>query len=276
MQNTAIKVRFLGGGNMAHSLIGGLINQGFMPAQITATDPHTSRCELLHNELGIAAWTDNQRHFGTPDVLVLAVKPQTMQQALNSVRTLVEQTHPLIISIAAGIRIEQISKWLSTELAIVRTMPNTPALIGMGATGMYANEAVTGLQKHLTERIMDSVGLSVWVDEESQLDAVTALSGSGPAYFFYMLEALEQAGRDMGLPERIITRMTEQTAVGATLLAQRSPHSFAELRRQVTSPRGTTERAIGELEQAHYKDLLIQAVRAAEHRSAELSSEYDE
>lgn len=179
-----LKVRFVGAGNMATSLIGGLINRGFLPSQITASDPGGHQRQVVTEKFGVKTFGDNNEHFGIPDVVVLAVKPQIMKQVALDVAESVIETGALVISIAAGIKIEHLEQWISKDIPIVRSMPNTPALIGEGATGLFANANVNREQKHLTEAILDSVGISHWVDEEYKIDVVTALSGSGPAYFF--------------------------------------------------------------------------------------------
>lgn len=275
MPTESTQIRFIGGGNMVHSLIGGLIAKGHRPDQIAATDPDSTRCQTLRETFGIAAHTDNTAAFGMPDVVILSVKPQVMPEAVRSIRSSILDSQPLILSIAAGVRIDQIERWLDSAQAIVRTMPNTPSLIGLGATGLFANERVTSAQKQLAEQIMESVGLTVWVDEETQLNAVTALSGSGPAYFFYLLEAMQEAGHALGLADDVVTRLVEQTGMGATRLAQQSDDSFSTLRRKVTSPNGTTERALQHLQQAGFNRIIVDAIEAASKRSSELSSEFD-
>ncbi|HHL30973.1 MAG TPA: pyrroline-5-carboxylate reductase, partial [Oceanospirillales bacterium] len=172
-----LKVRFVGAGNMATSLIGGLLKRGFLPSQITASDPGGHQRQIITEKFGVQTFKDNNLHFGIPDVVILAVKPQIMKKVAQDIANSVIETDALVISIAAGIKIEHLEKWLSAETAIVRTMPNTPALIGEGATGLFANAQVSKEQKHLTEGIMDSVGISHWVDAEFKIDVVTALSG---------------------------------------------------------------------------------------------------
>ncbi len=271
---TDLKVRFVGAGNMAVSLIGGLLNRGFMPSQITASDPGGHQRQIVTEKFGVQTFTDNNEHFGIPDIVILAVKPQIMKKVTQDIARSVAETNALVISIAAGIKVEHLEKWLSIDAAIVRTMPNTPALIGEGATGLFANTNVTKEQKHLTEGIMDSVGISHWVDEEFKIDVVTALSGSGPAYFFLFMEYMEKTAIELGLKPEVATKLVEQTALGSAILAQRSPDSISTLREKVTSPNGTTEAALNSFDNNELEDTIKQALNAANNRSIQLSKEF--
>ena len=271
---TDLKVRFVGAGNMATSLIGGLINRGFMPSQITASDPGGHQRQIVTEKFGVQTFHDNNAHFGIPDIVVFAVKPQIMKRVVLDVADCIAETNALVISIAAGIKIEHMQKWLSNDTAIVRTMPNTPALIGEGATGLYANSNVTKQQKHLTEGIMDSVGISHWVDEEYKIDVVTALSGSGPAYFFLFMEYMQKTAVELGLSPEVAAKLTEQTALGSAILAQRSSDDITLLREKVTSPNGTTEAALKSFDNSHLKETIQQAIKAANKRSIQLSDEF--
>ncbi|MCF6319545.1 MAG: pyrroline-5-carboxylate reductase [Proteobacteria bacterium] len=269
-----LKVRFVGAGNMATSLIGGLLKRGFLPSQITASDPGGHQRQVLAEKFGIKVFGDNNSHFGVPDVLILAVKPQIMKQVAIDIAKSVAQTNPLVISIAAGIKIQHLEKWLSKETAIVRTMPNTPALIGEGATGLFANTKVSKEQKYLTEGIMDSVGISHWVDEEFKIDVVTALSGSGPAYFFLFMEYMQNTAIELGLKPEVAAKLVEQTALGSAILAQRSPDDISVLRKKVTSPNGTTEAALKSFENNGLEEAIKQAIKAANDRSIQLSKDF--
>lgn len=263
------QIGFVGAGNMAGSLIRGILQQGCPPANVTATDIDAKKLEVLNAECGI--------NTGGPDrltdcsVIVLAVKPQVMQRVCSSLPA--SRTLPLYISVAAGITLDQLGKWLGEDTAIVRCMPNTPALVGQGASGMHAGTGVSAAQKELAADIMGSVGLSLWMPQESDLDLVTAVSGSGPAYFFLFMEAMEQAARDLGMPEETAHALVLQTASGAAELARQSEVGVEELRRRVTSPGGTTERAIASLEENGIRQLLKQALVAARDRSIELARE---
>ncbi|MBL4660656.1 MAG: pyrroline-5-carboxylate reductase [Alcanivoracaceae bacterium] len=271
---TDLKVRFVGAGNMATSLIGGLLKRGFMPSQITASDPGGHQRQVVTEKYGVQTFGDNNAHFGIPDVVILAVKPQIMKQVAMDIANSVIETNALVISIAAGIKIEHLEKWLSVDTAIVRTMPNTPALIGEGATGLFANSNVTKQQRHLTEGIMDSVGISHWVDEEFKIDVVTALSGSGPAYFFLFMEYMQKTAIELGLKPEVAAKLTEQTALGSAILAQRSADDITVLRQKVTSPNGTTEAALKSFESNNFEEVIKQALCAANERSIQLSKDF--
>ncbi|HET8708012.1 MAG TPA: pyrroline-5-carboxylate reductase, partial [Pseudomonadales bacterium] len=204
-------------------------------------------------------------------VVVLAVKPQQMAQVVSELAPVLQKTQPLIISIAAGITSERIQQWAGYDAAVVRCMPNTPALVLTGATGMFANAKVEEHQKQLAKSILGAVGIALWVPQEDQLDAVTALSGSGPAYFFLVMEAMMAAGKQMGLDDASVRQLTLQTALGAAQMAITSADDPAELRRKVTSPGGTTEQAIKTFEEGGLRELFSKALLAAERRSKELA-----
>jgi pyrroline-5-carboxylate reductase len=271
---TDLKVRFVGAGNMASSLIGGLLNRGFLPSQITASDPGGHQRKLLTEKFGVQTFNDNNSHFGIPDVVILAVKPQIMKIVALDIARSIAETNALVISIAAGIKIEHLEKWLSPESSIVRTMPNTPALIGEGATGLFANINVSKEQKHLTEGIMDSVGISHWVDDEFKIDVVTALSGSGPAYFFLFMEYMQKTAIELGLSPEVAAKLTEQTALGSAILAQRSSDDITVLREKVTSPNGTTEAALKSFNNGNFEKIIKNALKAANNRSKQLSDDF--
>jgi len=268
---TISTIAFIGSGNMARSLIGGLIDSGVSPKLILASDPDASQRQQIEAQFEIRTYADNHTAAELADVLVMAVKPQIMREALLSIATVIRERQPLIVSIAAGITIDSMTGWIGGQPAIVRVMPNTPALVGSGASGMFPNDAVTDQQKAAAQAIMQAVGISVWVNYEALIDTVTAVSGSGPAYFFFLMEAIEAAGVTGGLEPDLARRLTLQTALGAAKLAIASDESLAELRRRVTSPGGTTERAIQLLESAGAGDSIQQAVNAARLRSIELA-----
>ena len=270
MNNT---IAFIGAGNMARSLIGGLLSSGYAPASIYASDPDPAQREQAQQAFGIQTYADNNTAAASADTLVLAVKPQSMHEVASALADTVQTRRPLLISIAAGIRIEALQGWLGGRLPIVRCMPNTPALIQSGATGLYANAFVSAEQKQQAQRILDAAGITVWVDAEDQLDAVTALSGSGPAYFFLVMEALEQTGVNMGLETAVARQLALHTALGAAKMALHSEEGPAQLRARVTSPGGTTERAIGILQQGGLEALFEQALQGAKNRCRELSEQ---
>lgn len=263
-------IAFIGGGNMARSLIGGLLADGCKPPTLWVADPSPTQRELLHNRFGIAVSADNAAVADKGAVVVLAVKPQLLQAVAQQLATIVQHNRPLVISIAAGIREPDLARWLGGNPAIVRSMPNTPALVGSGATALYANARVSQTQRRLAESILRAVGLTIWVDKERLLDSVTALSGSGPAYFFLIMEALEQAGVQLGLTPAQARLLTLQTAFGSAKMALESAESPAVLRARVTSPGGTTERAVAVLQEGGLEALFGRALAAACERAREL------
>ena len=263
-------IAFIGGGNMARSLIGGLIADGCEPRSLWVADPGAEKREALREQFGVNVTADNREAAARAKVLVLAVKPQMLRQVAAELVETVQQGKPLVISIAAGVREPDIRAWLGGDVPVVRGMPNTPSLVGSGATGLYANPAVTDEQRQTAESVLRAVGLVVWVEDEAKLDAVTALSGSGPAYFFLVMEAMERAGMALGLDLETARLLTLQTAFGAAKMALESSESPAELRSRVTSPGGTTERGIAMLQQGELESLFDRALRAARERSREL------
>lgn len=269
----AKKIGFIGGGNMANSLISGLIASGHSEKQIWVSDTDRQKLSSLATRLQINTSATNDDLIAEVDVVVLAIKPQVLAQVIqNSVESF-HKAKVLFVSIAAGIDQTSLNKWLGANKAIVRCMPNTPALVLTGATGLHANANVSEEQRDIAENIMRSVGITVWVDSEGELDAVTAVSGSGPAYFFLLMEAMEKTALDLGLSKHTARLLIEQTALGAAKIALESSESPAELRAKVTSPGGTTEQAIKAFEQGGFVELVAKALRAAYNRSEELAKE---
>lgn len=266
-------IAFIGAGNMASSIIGGLVAKGYSPAAIVASDPSPDCLQRLQAQTGVNTLADNQRAIAQADVVVLAVKPQVMKAVLTDLADTAQQRKPLVISIAAGIEIDSINQWLKGDMPIVRCMPNTPALVQSGATALYANGRVTETQRQLADDILRAVGIALWVNDESTLDAVTAVSGSGPAYFFLLMEAMQNAGIQLGLSADAAKQLTLQTALGAAQMAIGSDVDAAELRRRVTSPNGTTERAIQVFEEGGFRQLCLRALSACRDRSVELARE---
>jgi pyrroline-5-carboxylate reductase len=264
---------FIGAGNMAGSLIGGLIADGYPAADIWVSDVDPAKLIDLANRFGVHTATDNQTVVEQAQILVLAVKPQVMKPVVAELAATVQARKPVLVSIAAGITEAALDRWTGGGMAIVRCMPNTPALVKTGATALHANERATAEQRNRAEAIMRSVGLTVWVDREPLLDAVTALSGSGPAYFFMLMEAMEDAAVELGLDRSTARLLSQQTALGAGRIAIESEEPPAELRRRVTSPGGTTERAIAAFEKGNLRALVGEAMRAAALRAAELSEQ---
>ncbi len=268
MKNT--NIAFIGGGNMARSLIGGLIADGCDPEALWVSDPSAEQRQTLRGRFAVHTGTDNDEIAGQGAVVVLAVKPQVLHQVAVALARTVQARQPLVISIVAGVRETDLRAWLGGNVALVRCMPNTPALVSSGATALFGNPRVSEEQRQLAESILRAVGLTVWVPDEALLDAVTALSGSGPAYFFLVMEAMEKAGVDLGLSPDIARLLTLQTAFGAAKMALESTESAATLRARVTSPGGTTERAIEVLREGKLEDLFASALEAASHRSRQL------
>lgn len=268
------RICFIGCGNMGRSLIGGLIANGYMPKNICGADPAKEQRQKLRALFDIEVFQQNIDAIKNADMIVLAVKPQLMETTVKGIAAEFDPARPLIISIAAGIRLSAISAWLQQDLAIVRVMPNTPALIQAGATALYANDKTNTAQRESAEMIMRSVGLTVWLDDESLMDVVTALSGSGPAYFFLLMEIMEKAAVKMGLGQKQARLLTLETAFGAAKMAIESESDAATLRRQVTSPGGTTEQALNVLTEANIETLFHAALTAAKQRSIELADTF--
>jgi pyrroline-5-carboxylate reductase len=263
-------IAFIGAGNMATSLIMGLLNKGSTPSNIAACDIDSDKLGQLRAECGIRTGTLHEV-VKTADVIVLAVKPQAMEELCATLKPLLPATGCVILSIAAGIPLHKFEAWLGAQQAIVRCMPNTPALVSEGATGLFANANTSAPQAALAETILSAVGICSWLESEEAINAVTALSGSGPAYYFLMMEAMEQVAVKMGLNPEMARRFTIQTALGAAKLAAASDVAPDELRRRVTSPGGTTEAAIKSFEHEDFRGIVEHALTAAQKRSIELA-----
>jgi pyrroline-5-carboxylate reductase len=269
------KIAFLGGGNMARSLISGLLKSGIKPGQIHASDPNETVRAALHADFGISTEKSNQDAVTNAEIIVFAVKPQNLKQVILEL-TGISNSAQLFISIAAGIPEPAIRRWLGFEAAVVRCMPNTPALVESGATALFANTNVNLEQHDTAESIMRAVGLTVWLENEADMDAVTALSGSGPAYFFYVMEAMEQSAIKMGLNPETARLLCLQTALGAAKLAIEVKQDPAELRKKVTSPGGTTAAALKEFENGGMMELFSRGLFAAQQRAKTLADELGE
>ncbi|KPK41015.1 MAG: pyrroline-5-carboxylate reductase [Gammaproteobacteria bacterium SG8_47] len=267
-----IKLGFIGAGNMARSLIGGLIADGFAAKNIWASDPSADKLAALADAFAVHTSAENQPIVDNTDVVVLAVKPQVMK-AVASALDASARPDTLFISVAAGIQLDALGAWLGGQPALIRCMPNTPALVRSGATAMCANARVSERQREIAESVLRAVGVTVWVGEEAMVDTVTALSGSGPAYFFLVMEALERAAIKLGLPDDTARLLTLQTAFGAAKMALESEEDVQHLRERVTSPGGTTERAIEVLRAGELEALFERALNAAQQRSIELAKE---
>lgn len=269
-------ITIIGAGHMGSSLVGGLLQHGYPAKQIWATNKDRLKLAALENHFAIQTSTDNLAACEVADVVIFAIKPQVFSETASELAAVIQQNKPLVISVAAGITVAQIQKCVGHDAAIVRCMPNTPALYGLGATGAYANQHVNESQRTLATRILEAVGYVVWLPAEQELDVVTALSGSGPAYFFLVMEALSEAAVELGLDSETARMLTLQTALGAAHMAKESKDSLSALRRQVTSPGGTTEKAISVLEENNIRDLFKNALRAAKVRAAELGYQLGE
>lgn len=264
------KIVFIGGGNMASSIIGGLLHGGCRPENIYVCDPNQEKLNNLQKHFSINTSTHHDDFVGLADAVVLAVKPQIMHQVAESLTSSLKK-NTLIVSVAAGIREKNINQWLGGGFPIVRCMPNTPSLVQSGASGLYANQHVSENQHDLAESLMRAVGIVVWLESESQMDAVTAVSGSGPAYFFLVIEAMEKAAEKLGLPAETAHLLAVQTALGAAKMAMESEEGVTELRHRVTSPGGTTEQGIRALQEGALEATFEKALNAASNRSKELA-----
>jgi pyrroline-5-carboxylate reductase len=265
-------ISFIGGGNMAQALIGGLISRGLPPTRITVSDT-VEKVRALLAEKDLHVTDDNAEAIRDADIVLFAVKPQVLASVLKPLKGLFEGK--LVMSIVAGAEIATIANLLDTN-RIVRVMPNTPALVQTGAHGLYATEAVNAQDRELASQVLAATGLTIWVNSEEQIDAVTAVSGSGPAYFFYMMESMIRAGKNLGLDEKVATALTLQTALGAAQMAITSANSPAELRKNVTSPNGTTQAALEVFDRAQISQNIQAALAAAQKRSQELAQELSE
>ena len=268
------RIAFVGGGNMATGLIGGLIARGLPPSSIVVADPEAAQRSRLERDYGVATVADAPSAVVGARTVVLAVKPQQMAQVAGSIAGQVRASGALVISVAAGIRLLDIARWLGPGVPLIRTMPNRPALIGAGITALYAMPGVDAASRQAAETIMAACGPTVWVPDEAQLDVVTAVSGSGPAYFFLLIECLEAAGIQLGLDPVTARRLAVETARGSGRMAAEASESPAELRAQVTSKGGTTAAALEVLEAAGVRGIFAAAVAAGARRSAELAQEF--
>jgi len=271
--NTSFSIGFIGGGNMARSIIGGLVADTSLNLSIQVFDHSEATLKKLKEDFSIIPASSNQALVDQCDVIVLSVKPQVMKSVLTGIDA--SNNKAVYLSIAAGLKINSLTKWLGSDVAVIRSMPNTPALVQAGATGLYANSLVSSEQKDFADIIMKAIGIALWVDSEDLLDSVTALSGSGPAYYFLVMEAMQAAAETLGLDAKTARQLTEQTAFGAAKLAAQSDEELSTLRQRVTSPGGTTERAINTFMENQLPEIFGKAMQAAYDRSKELAIELD-
>ena len=268
-------VAFVGGGNMVRSLIGGLIARGTPADTIRVAEPVASLRTAMQHDFGVATFADNSEAVAGAGLWVLAVKPQVLREVCTALAPMAQATKPLVLSVAAGITSIQLQRWLGGELAVVRTMPNTPALLGAGVTALYANPQVDADGCQRAERLLAAAGDTVWLTDETRMDAVTAVSGSGPAYVFLLAEAMQAAAINEGLPADAARTLVLQTILGAARMLTESDADAAELRRRVTSPGGTTEAALDCLQAAGLSALVARAVHVATQRGRQLSAAND-
>jgi pyrroline-5-carboxylate reductase len=269
-----MRIAFIGGGHMTTSLVGGLRRRGVAGDTMAVSDPVPAQVARLEQEFGVTGSSENAAVVRGADLVVLAVKPQDMAAAARSIAPQLAERRRVVLSIAAGIRLRDLARWIGPGVPAVRAMPNRPALIGAGVTALYAGATVTTDEGASVESLMSASGATVWLAEESQMDAVTAVSGSGPAYFFLLVEALEAAGRELGLPPAIARTLAAETARGAGQMVAESDATPAALRDQVTSRGGTTAAALEVLEAADVRGIFRRAVAAAARRSAALAEQF--
>lgn len=270
------KIGIIGGGNMGSALVGGLRQQQVSAADILVADTNPQTCKLLSEKWGISTSLHPADIIEKVELLVLAVKPQHMKVLLNEIASQFQPNKTLLISIAAGITTTQIKKWLGQSFCdVVRAMPNTPALLNAGVTGLYATKDVSPAKKQQAQNLLNAVGETIWIEEESLMDVVTALSGSGPAYFFYLMEMLVNSATTLGLTHEIASFLTLQTAMGSAKMALLSQEDIATLRLNVTSKGGTTEAGINVLKDGKLQDLITKTLKAAAQRGKDLSQQFD-
>lgn len=269
---TQDSIAFIGGGNMARSLIGGLVARGRAATTLRVAEPVPALRDALAADFGVATLATAPEAAAGAGTWVLAVKPQVLREVCGSLAGLAQAQRPLVVSIAAGITTAQIDRWLGGGQAVVRTMPNTPALVGAGATGLYANPAVAGDQRLAAEILMQATGITAWIPDEALMDAVTAVSGSGPAYVFLLAEAMQAAGEAQGLAPDTARRLVVQTLLGASRMLDESGDAAALLRQRVTSPGGTTQAAVESFEADGFRTLVDRAIAAATRRGRELAA----
>ncbi len=265
-------IGFIGAGNMAQAIIHGLIRGGVEPPQLACSNPSPEKLESLKRQYPqIVTSHDNQTIAAMADILVLAVKPQKIALALEPLVP-IDLSNKLVVSVAAGVETQTIEQLLKQKVAQVRAMPNTPATIGLAATGLFANDLTTKTQQQITESIFNSIGLAIWIEDESQMDLVTAISGSGPAHYFLFLEAVCQSAIEQGMAPEVAKKLAVQTALGAaSMVRQNFEQAIAELRKQVTSPAGTTAAAIESMQQDQFAAIIDKAIRASVKRGKELA-----
>lgn len=267
-------IAFIGGGNMARSLVAGLVSSGYATDRIVVSDPSAEQRALIKERTGVATEADNINAIANASVVVLAVKPQILRQVVRNIAQVLRDRDVLVVSIAAGIREGDIRRWIGGQPAIVRAMPNTPALLGCGATALFANANASADQRAISESVLRSVGAVIWLDTESLMDSVTAVSGSGPAYFFLVMEAMEKAACELGLSQDDASLLVQETALGAARMALESRDDVTTLRRRVTSPGGTTEAAVEFMQSSGLPEAIAGGIMRARERSIQMAIEF--
>jgi pyrroline-5-carboxylate reductase len=275
MPRSTDAIAFIGGGNMARSLVGGLIARGVAANRLHVAEPVAELRDALARDFGVAVFDTAGDAVAGADLWLLAVKPQVMRSVCESLSAVAQANRPLLVSIAAGITATQLQRWLGGDVAIIRAMPNTPALLGAGVTGLYANAQVSTAGRDRAEGLLASAGKTVWIEDEALMDAVTAVSGSGPAYVFLLAEAMEAAAKAEGLGDSAARTLVVQTLLGAARMLDESGEAPAELRKRVTSPNGTTQAAIETFQRGGFEPLVAQAIAAASARGRQLSAAND-
>lgn len=270
------KIGFIGSGNMTRAILGGLVAQQLPPSSLAISDPDATQRQQTLPELPLWRTDDNLALVKRSDILILAVKPQLLHQVLTPLASAIQARGALVISIVAGINAKQLQNWLGGYSRVIRTMPNTPSQVGQGMSAILATEYLSEADLCYAEQIFSAIGQSCRIENEVQMDAVTAISGSGPAYFFLFMEALEAAALALGIPEETARALVLQTALGSAQLATSASSSPAELRKQVTSKGGTTEQALLSFEKANFREIILQAAQAAAERAKEMAKQFGE
>ncbi|MET0282465.1 MAG: pyrroline-5-carboxylate reductase [Steroidobacteraceae bacterium] len=272
---SSLRLTLIGGGNMSRGLLGGLLGNGAAPELITVTAPSAATRDALQRDFRVQVSADNIAAVAAADIVVLSVKPQIMGAVTRALAPALQAARPLVISVAAGIRAERLSAWIGAGVPVVRTMPNRPALVGAGATGLYAAPAVGEAQRALAAQVMGATGLALWVPQESDLEWVTAVSGSGPAYFFLLADAMAQAAIAQGMEPAVAKQLAAQTLAGAgALVAADAQPDMARMRAEVASKGGTTEAALNCFSALGFEQLVAAAMQAAATRSREMSEQF--
>jgi pyrroline-5-carboxylate reductase len=267
-------ITFLGAGHLTYALISGLLANDYPAKKIWATNRSSEKLQVFRESMHVQTTCNNLEGVSHADVVIIAVKPNQVQEICQEIRNVIIQKKLLVISLAAGVRVSSIQKWLGQEIPIIRAMPNTPAEVMTGATALFSSDQVSAEQKNKAESIFRSVGLTLWFEKETDINIVTALSGCGPAYIFLVMDAMQKAAEKLGLPAEAARLLTLQTTLGASKIAMESGNSFEELKAKVAVPKGITEKAVAVLEQGGIQELFLDAMMAATKRAEEIGEMY--